>query len=182
MGKTIMVNIVKCLACKNCEIACAIAHSKSGILEEAIEERPIPKTRVVVEAAGELAVPLQCRHCEDAPCISVCPTEAIHRPKADGPVLIEQDKCIGCKFCLMACPFGVIDISNDGKVMIKCDLCIERTKAGQEPACVEACPTKALKLANEKDFLAQKRRLAAQELISSTQENKNKGKHKENTQ
>jgi carbon-monoxide dehydrogenase iron sulfur subunit len=180
MGKTIIVDIEKCLACKSCEIACAIAHSKSKILEEAIEEQPTPQTRVAVEAAGELAVPLQCRHCEDAPCISVCPTQAIHRHEADGPVLIEQEKCIGCKFCLMACPFGVIDVSTDGKIIIKCDLCIERTKAGQEPACVEACPTGALKLADEKDLVAHKRRLAAQELASSAQ--KNKEKQKENTQ
>jgi Fe-S-cluster-containing dehydrogenase component len=80
----------------------------------------------------------------------------------------------------MACPFGVIDVSTDGKIIIKCDLCIERTKTGQGPACVEACPTGALKLADEKDLVILKRRLAAQELVSSTQ--KNKEKQKENTQ
>ena len=182
MGKLIMVNIEKCLACKSCEIACAVAHSKSKILEESIKEHPTPQRRVTVEAVGELAVPLQCRHCEDAPCILICPTAAIHRNQADGPVLIEQDKCIGCKFCLMVCPFGVIDVSTDGKVIIKCDLCIERTRAGHEPACVEACPTGALELANEKDLAAQKRQLAAQELVSSTQKNKSKEKQKENNQ
>ena len=182
MGKAIMVNIEKCLACKSCEIACAVAHSKSRVLEEAIAEQPTPQRRVVVEAAGELAVPLQCRHCEDAPCISVCPTAAIHRHEADGPVLIEQNMCIGCKFCLMVCPFGVIDVSTDGKVMLKCDLCIERTKAGQEPACVEACPTGALKLVDEKELAAHKRRLTAWELALSTQQNNNKEKQKENTQ
>lgn len=182
MGKAIMVNIEKCLACKSCEIACAVAHSKSRVLEEAIAERPTPQKRVTIEAAGELSVPLQCRHCEDAPCITVCPTVAIHRHEADGPVLIEQDRCIGCKFCLMVCPFGVIDVSTDGKVAVKCDLCIERTKAGQEPACVEACPTGALKLVDEKELAAQKRRLAAWELVSLTQKNKNKEKQKENTQ
>ncbi len=182
MGKAIMVNIEKCLACKSCEIACAVAHSKSKVLEEAITERPTPQRRVAVEAAGEFAVPLQCRHCEDAPCISICPTAAIHRHEADGPVLIEQDRCIGCKFCLMVCPFGAIDVSTDGKVMLKCDLCIERTKAGLEPACVEACPTGALKLVDEKELAAHKRRLAAWELVSSTQKNNNKEKQKENTQ
>lgn len=182
MGKAIMVNIEKCLACKGCEIACAVAHSKSRILEEAIAEQPTPQKRVTIEAAGELAVPLQCRHCEDAPCISVCPTAAIHRHEADGPVLIEQDRCIGCKYCLMVCPFGVIDVSIDGKVILKCDLCIERIKVGQEPACVEACPTRALKLVNEKELVGHKRQLAAWELVSLTQKNKNKEKQKENTQ
>jgi len=181
MRKTIMVTIEKCLACKSCEIACAVAHSKSRVLEEAIVERPTPKRRVTIEAAGELAVPLQCRHCEDAPCITVCPTAAIHRDEADGPVLIEQDRCIGCKFCLMVCPFGVIDVSTDGKVMLKCDLCIERTRVGQEPACVEACPTGALKLVDEKELAAHKRQLTAWELVLSTQQNNNKEKQKENT-
>jgi len=82
----------------------------------------------------------------------------------------------------MVCPFGVIEVSTDGKVMLKCDLCIERTKSGQEPACVEACPTGALTLSNEKDLAAHKRRLTACELVLSTQQNNNKEKQKENTQ
>jgi carbon-monoxide dehydrogenase iron sulfur subunit len=112
---------------------------------------------------------MQCRHCEDAPCIAVCPTGAIYRHKADSPVLIEQARCIGCKYCIVVCPFGVIDVSSDDKAVIKCDLCIERTKAGKEPACVEACPTKALKLVSEKELTADKRRLAARHLVVSVQ-------------
>lgn len=176
MAKAITVNIEKCLACKSCEIACALAHSKCKVLEEAATESPKPQRRVTVEAVGEFAVPIQCRHCEDAPCITVCPTAAIHRHAANDPVLIDRDKCIGCKFCLMVCPFGVIELLRDGKAVVKCDLCIERTKTGQEPACVEACPTKALKLADEEELAAGKRRRAAQELVISTQKsNKRKG-------
>lgn len=190
MDKVIMVIIEKCLACKSCEVACAVEHSKSQVLEEAAAEEPKPKRRVTVEAAGEFGVPLQCRHCEDAPCVAVCPTAAIHRQKADGPVLIEQERCIGCKFCIMVCPFGVIDISCDGKIAVKCDFCIERTKTGREPACVEACPTKALQLVDEKELAASKRRSAAQELILSVEKSnkiesasrEQKEKQKENTQ
>jgi Fe-S-cluster-containing dehydrogenase component len=127
---------------------------------------------VAVEPIEQFAVPLQCRHCEDAPCIAVCPTAAIQRTEADGPVLIDAERCIGCKYCMAVCPFGVIALSNDGKVVVKCDLCFERTKAGREPACVEACPTKALKLVNEKELTEGKRRLAAQELVASTQRSK----------
>ena len=181
MAKAIMVNIEKCLACKSCEIACALAHSESGVLEEAITEQPRPRRRVTVEAAGEFGVPMQCRHCEDAPCITVCPTKAIHREQAESPVLINPDLCIGCKFCIMVCPFGVIDISRNGKAVTKCDLCIERTQAGQEPACVEACPTKALKLVNEKELSAERRRATARGLVSSTQKNNKKEKPKEDT-
>jgi len=190
MGKVIMVTVEKCLACKSCEIACALAHSKSEVLEEAITEQPKPQKRVTVEAVGEFGVPMQCRHCEDAPCIAVCPTGAIHRPQADGPVLIKQDRCIGCKFCLMICPFGVISVSDDGKAMVKCDLCIERTKTGEEPACVEACPTKALRLVDERDLAADKRQQAARELVRQTcggpalsiQQDKKNKKQKENSQ
>ena len=181
MRKVLTVDIKRCLACKSCEIACAVAHSKSAVLEEAMAESPKPQKRVTVEAVGENAVPLQCRHCEDAPCITVCPTAAIHREDPDGPVLIDQERCIGCKFCLIVCPFGVIDVSGDGKVMIKCDLCIDRTKAGEDPACVEACPTKALSLVDEEELAAQKRRVAAEELVLSTQENRKKEKQEENT-
>jgi len=162
-----MVTVERCLSCKSCEVACALAHCKSEVLEEAITESPRPQKRVTVEAIGEFGVPMQCRHCQDAPCIVVCPTAAIHREQADGPVLIDQEKCIGCKYCIVVCPFGVIEFSNDSKVMIKCDLCIERTKAGEEPACIEACPTKALVLVDEKDLAAARRQRAAKELALS---------------
>ena len=181
MGKIIVVNIEKCLACKSCEIACALAHSKSKVLEEAVAESPKPQRRVTVEAAGDFGVPMQCRHCEDAPCIMVCPTKAIHQQQAEGPVLIDKDLCIGCKFCLMVCPFGVIDISSDGKVMIKCDLCIERAKQGQEPACVEACPTKAIKFADERELVKSKRQNVVSEFVLSIKENIKQGKVKEDT-
>lgn len=162
-NKAIVINIEKCLACKSCEIACAVAHSKAGVLEEAITEWPKPQSRVTVEAAGEFGVPMQCRHCEDAPCITVCPTAAIHRDEVNAPVLIEQDRCIGCRFCLMVCPFGVIDISRDGKAVTKCDLCIVRTEAGQQPACVESCPTGALQFCELTEILIERRRAAAKQ-------------------
>jgi len=79
----------------------------------------------------------------------------------------------------MVCPFGVIEVSRDGKAVVKCDLCFERTKAGQEPACVEACPTKALKLADEEELAAGKRRRAAQELVLSTQKSNKRKKDTE---
>ena len=161
MAKTIVVNIEKCLACKSCELACALVHSESKVLEEAVAESPLPQKMVIVEAAGELAVPIQCRHCEDAPCITVCPTGAIHRHGTHDPVLIDREHCIGCRFCMMVCPFGVIDLTRDGKAVIKCDLCVERTEAGEEPACVSSCPTCALQFIELTDELAKRRRATA---------------------
>jgi carbon-monoxide dehydrogenase iron sulfur subunit len=75
-------------------------------------------------------------------------------------VLLDQDRCIGCKFCMLVCPFGVIALSRDGKAMIKCDLCVERTEAGELPACVAACPTGALKFVELDEHLRQRRREA----------------------
>ncbi|UCC21536.1 MAG: 4Fe-4S binding protein, partial [Planctomycetota bacterium] len=95
---------------------------------------------------------------------------------------IKADLCIGCKFCLMACQFGVISVSRDGKAVVKCDLCVDRTTTGAQPACVEACPTKALKLADEKELAADKRKLAAGEAALSAQQNNYKQKQKENKQ
>jgi carbon-monoxide dehydrogenase iron sulfur subunit len=180
MDKIIVVNIDRCLACKSCEIACAVAHSKSKELQEAIAESPKPQRMLSVESVGEYGVPIQCRHCEDAPCITVCPTSAIHRDSDRAPVLIDKERCIGCKMCLMVCPFGVIDIMRDGKAAVKCDMCIERTKAGQEPACVEACPTKALMMCSEKELTADKRKKIARELVLLTKKDEKEDK-KENS-
>ena len=161
MAKVLVIDEERCLSCKQCMIECALAHSHAGSLIEALAGDAPPQPRVHVEAVGEFGMPLQCRHCEDAPCIAVCPTDAISRLSEDGPVVLDQEKCIGCKFCLSVCPFGVIDISRDGKAMIKCDMCIERTEAGQDPACVTGCPTGAIQFCELDDYLRQRRREAA---------------------
>lgn len=162
MSKAIMVSIEKCLACKSCEIACALAHSKSGVLAEALAERPMPQTRVAVMPTEKFAVPIQCRHCEDAPCIKVCPSQAIHRHGPQDPVLIRADLCIGCKFCMMVCPFGAIEWSQEGNAVIKCDLCIKRTREGEPPACVESCPTYALQCCDTQEWAQPRRAKTAQ--------------------
>ena len=164
MNKVIVVNIEKCLACKSCELACALVHSKSKVLEEAVTESPSPQRMVTVAPAGEAGVPMQCRHCADAPCISICPTGAMHRDEVNSPVLIDKDRCIGCRDCLLVCPFGVIDIARDGRAVVKCDLCIERTKAGEDPACVESCPTGALRFCELTKSLIERRRIAAKRM------------------
>ena len=158
MAKMIVVDEQRCLGCRSCVLECAMAHTQAGSLAEALAAETPPQPRLHVEPLGEFGMPLQCRHCEDAPCMTVCPTDAIHRLSEHGPVVLEQERCIGCRFCLIVCPFGVIDLSRDGKAMIKCDLCIERTEAGQEPACVAACPTGALKFEEVTEYLRQRRR------------------------
>ncbi len=157
MAKIIVVDEERCLGCKSCELECAMAHTDARTLVEAARSGNPPKSRVHVEPAGQFGMPLQCRHCEDAPCITVCPTEAICRFSPDGPVLLDADKCIGCKLCMLVCPFGVIDMSRDAKAMVKCDMCIARTEAGELPPCVSACPTQAMRFLDLDDHLRDQR-------------------------
>ena len=159
MSKIIIVDEDRCLGCKQCMIECAMAHSEAETLSEAVRSGKL-QSRVHVEPVGQFGVPLQCRHCEDAPCLEICPTNAIHRDGDTEPVLIEKDKCIGCKFCLMVCPFGVISLERSGKAVVKCDMCIERAQRGEQPACVTGCPTKAMQLVELDEVLSKKRKKA----------------------
>lgn len=144
MKGMIIVDVDKCNACKSCEIACAVEHSASKDLYQAIHENPPPRSRVSVQQGITFSVPLQCRQCANAPCIALCPTKALYREDQTTPVLLDEEKCIGCDWCVLACPFGVIRMDEARKVVVKCDQCFERVQRGELPACVEACPTGAL--------------------------------------
>jgi carbon-monoxide dehydrogenase iron sulfur subunit len=147
--KTVFVNPERCIGCKQCQIACAVEHSQNKTLYEAIFEEPKPRPRVLV-APGlylDTSFPNKCRHCDPAPCMTVCPTAAIHRDLSTGIVLVDQLKCIACAMCAMVCPFDVITFyptSTNKLAAIKCDHCIERQNRGEVPACVEACKVDAL--------------------------------------
>ncbi|MGO8734419.1 MAG: 4Fe-4S dicluster domain-containing protein [Terriglobia bacterium] len=143
--KIIVTDLRKCLGCHSCELACAISRSTSKNLLGAILEDPKPATRVRVLGIGIQPVPLQCQQCEDAPCAAVCPTAALYRLGKDETVLFKREVCIGCSSCVLVCPFGAIRRA-DGGVMAKCSLCWDRLAEGRQPACVEACPTKARQL------------------------------------
>lgn len=183
MKKTIIVEIKKCLGCKTCELACAVEHSKSKKLEEAINECPLPQNRVFVEYVGTatienlkpadktiqhlgLSFPLQCSHCEDAPCVKICPTKALQLLSDEGIVILSSELCIGCKSCIFVCTFGVIKLGPDGKAITKCDLCINRLRKGLKPACVSSCPTKALKFVSVEDLPQEIRKNIVKKFIS----------------
>ena len=148
-------------------MACAIEHSQSKTLDGAVAEEPRPQSRIRLVAIEDATVPLQCRHCEDAPCIAVCPTEAIEKLGPNQPVLITDERCIGCKLCMMVCPFGVVALRRDGKVALKCDLCLHRLEAGDMPACVTACPIGALTFASAEEAAAARRRPAAKAMLEA---------------
>ncbi|MGD8406457.1 MAG: 4Fe-4S dicluster domain-containing protein [Anaerolineales bacterium] len=151
--KTVFVHPERCIGCKQCESACAVAHSQTKNLFMAVFESPTPKPRIHAEPGLSMntAFPNKCRHCDPAPCMAVCPTSAIHR--ADDfleIVLVDAHKCIACGMCAMVCPFDVItfyasaDSPEKVTIAIKCNHCIGRQRQGQIPACVEACKVNAL--------------------------------------
>lgn len=167
MKGVIYVDIGKCLACKTCELSCAVEHSRSKVLCKAIYECPGPQGRIAVESESGINIPLQCRHCEDAPCMKVCPSKAIDRLGNDQPVLINADRCIGCKLCIIACPFGALKMDRSNKAVIKCDMCFERLREGKLPACVAACPSKALKFMTSDEIAKEKRKKYLVSIIRS---------------
>lgn len=154
----ILVRLERCVGCRSCELACRVAHSYSGSLVEAVGERPAPSRRIYVEPAEGSPSPFLCRHCEDAPCVRSCPTQALVHDEETGLVVYDPERCIGCHGCLMACPFGMIQPNRREGFIAKCDRCRDRDR----PACVEACPTHALVL--EGDFLKRRRRNAVERL------------------
>ncbi|MGO1070582.1 4Fe-4S dicluster domain-containing protein [Lysobacter sp. CA199] len=101
------------------------------------------------QPAMTLHFPRSCLHCEQPACVTVCPTGASYKRAEDGIVLVDEDKCIGCKLCSWACPYGAREYSQVEGVMKKCTLCIDRiynenlSESERQPACVQACPTRA---------------------------------------
>lgn len=164
--KVIYVDIEKCTGCKACMIACAIEHSRSKNLFQAIFESPVPQPRINVEAARWYSVPLMCMHCEKSPCIQACPTAALYRT-FEGLVLVCEEYCVGCRVCILACPFGVLKLDQTRGIIFKCDLCMERLKKGLNPACVEACRTKALAYGELEDMMKEVRRKRALDATTS---------------
>jgi formate dehydrogenase iron-sulfur subunit len=138
----IVVDIDKCLACKTCEIECVISHSEIKNLFE-IVKNPDRFPGVKIIEVKKLNIPERCEHCDFPACVVVCPAKALK--KENGIVTIENEKCIGCGFCVVACPYGIPRINRERKIIIKCDLCFDRLKEDEYPACVIGCPTKAIK-------------------------------------
>jgi anaerobic dimethyl sulfoxide reductase subunit B (iron-sulfur subunit) len=131
----------RCLKCWACEIACQQWH---GIEAGTVKLRKVVEvTEGTFPEVKRTFVSLACRHCAKPPCAEVCPTHAISRRDGDGIVVVEGGKCIGCRACLDACPFGVPEFDADG-VLHLCTMCLDRLEQGKTPVCADACPTEAL--------------------------------------
>jgi len=128
----------KCINCKACVIACKaengvpIGHFRNRINEERGGTYPL------LRASFE---PEQCHHCESPSCVRVCPTGASYR-RGDGLVLVDAEDCIGCGYCIIACPYDARYFNPETRVVDKCTMCVHRIDHGQLPACVQTCPTK----------------------------------------
>ncbi len=130
-----------CIGCRLCEINCLVQHSRSKKIIKAFrEEKDTIVPGIQVEESGVTNFALQCRHCDEAPCIEACMTGAMHRDLQSGVVICDPERCVGCWMCLMVCPAGAVSRGGDGRVASKCDLCGGET----EPACVAGCPNEAI--------------------------------------
>ncbi|HGM5489751.1 TPA: formate-dependent uric acid utilization protein AegA [Serratia fonticola] len=162
MNQFIVAESEACIGCRSCEVACVTAHHQGAYPSK--REYFTPRVKVIQGINGNTAV--FCHHCEDAPCANVCPTGAIEQ--SDASIQVSQEKCIGCKACAVACPFGMMTVVTETvqpanhrladsyqKVEAqKCDLCSD---LNQDPACVRACPTHALRLVDNQTLLDQQR-------------------------
>lgn len=155
-----VIDLKRCVGCHACTVACKARNStKPGIFWNWVLDKEVGE----YPAVSKYFIPRLCMHCQNAPCIDACPTGATHRGEMN-LVLIDSDKCVGCKYCVVACPYGAryFDAEKGGYfgshlippeklgyqrhrlgVVEKCDFCRQSLKQGQEPACVRVCPTKA---------------------------------------
>lgn len=158
----LVIDLDACVGCHACATACKEWNGRSLMAGGAPDYQPqgpepsgVWFNRIRHYEAGDypdsrtLNVPMSCMHCEEADCVTVCPTGASYKRAEDGIVLIDPEKCMGCNYCAWACPYGARELDENEGVMRKCTLCVDRIydtalpEAEREPACVLACPAHA---------------------------------------
>ena len=154
MNRFVIAEPKKCIGCRTCEVACVLAHTVGNETLALSPENFAPRLKVI--KGTKISTAVMCRQCEDAPCVNVCPNGAL--VYAQNSVQVIQERCIGCKTCVVACPFDAMEVISRpieraiaGSAVAgtmkaeahKCDLCSGRD-AG--PACIPVCPTKAIHL------------------------------------
>jgi Fe-S-cluster-containing dehydrogenase component len=166
-GKAVLVDTTLCVGCRGCEAACSEAnHLPAPELPDdarvfAARRSTGPATFTVVNRGERLAedggtryAKSQCMHCLEPACASVCPVRAFEK-QPGGPVVYHANRCIGCRYCMISCPFGVPKYEYDKAIpyVRKCTFCAERQAAGQAPACTSVCPTGALQFGDRAELL-----------------------------
>lgn len=140
MQKGFYIDLSRCSGCEACTTSCIswnnLEIGMRWVRVAEVESGRYPDVKVAT-------IPIPCQHCGDPKCMKACPENALSKRQEDGIVLVDQDKCIGCRQCLIACPFGVPQFGKNG-LMQKCNFCLDRTVKGMAPACVAACPMRAM--------------------------------------
>ncbi|HYF94987.1 MAG TPA: 4Fe-4S dicluster domain-containing protein [Symbiobacteriaceae bacterium] len=176
MGKGVLVDVTKCIGCRGCQMACKqwneIPAEKTRFTGGTNPPTITPKSwtridaRKVITGEGEETwrfVKSQCMHCEYPPCEAGCPVGAITKT-ADGPVVYDPERCIGCRYCLYVCPYDGPAFQWDERFGLKrkCLLCDDRIAAGMGPACVTACPVGTLTFGERNELIARAEKLIAE--------------------
>ena len=156
MSKAILYDATLCIGCKACEQACAERNKLPYSDAVAAESVQSAHKFTVVLSKDDKFMRRLCMHCEDPTCASVCPVGAL-RKTAAGPVIYEESRCMGCRYCMTACPFGVpkYEWQKALPAVKKCDMCADRVLAGKMTACTEACPTGATKFGEREALIAE---------------------------
>lgn len=140
----------KCIGCRACEIQCK---NNKGL---SVGPQPCQVITVGPKMVGEQPRAaytfIPCYHCERPWCVSACPTGAMQQRTTDGIILVDQEICVGCKACLLACPWGAPQWDSAKGRATKCDYCLTRVEQGQKPACVTVCPTGCLMFGRPEDL------------------------------
>ena len=137
--RRVYVNESACIACRLCEVHCRLKHSPIKDQIKAFQKQSLPQPLLRVEKSSPVSFSVPCRHCAEPSCVYACLTSALHR-EPGGIVMVDEEKCIGCWTCILACSFGVIRQEKSRRKISKCDLCF----GDEVPACVANCPNEAL--------------------------------------
>lgn len=159
--QALLIDLTRCIGCKECVAACLVEHGL-GSDPEKVTGLSSRALTALAEKDG-LYVRQLCRHCLTPACASVCPVEAF-RKTPEGPVVYDASRCLGCRYCMQACPYDVPKYQWDKAVpaVVKCDLCATRVAAGKPTACAEACPAEATVFGSRDELIAEAhRRMAA---------------------
>ncbi|MDX1701952.1 MAG: 4Fe-4S dicluster domain-containing protein [Melioribacteraceae bacterium] len=159
----VLVDTTKCIGCRSCEVACAESHglevpdilNDSGHDEiRSTNEKQYTVVNKYDTDKGEVFVKKQCMHCWQPACASACLTNAMYKT-IEGPIIWREDKCMGCRFCMVSCPFDIPKFEyNDWNPKIqKCDMCWNRLQEGKKPACVSVCPTDAITFGMKRELM-----------------------------
>ncbi len=142
-GTAFHVDTTRCINCRTCEIACKdVNHAGPGVRirrVRAFEGGDFPKVYAY-------NVSMSCNHCEDPACLKSCPAGAYSKRAEDGIVVHDPARCIGCRYCTWACPYGAPQYDPKAGRVVKCNMCLGRTAEGEPPACVAACPLRAIEV------------------------------------